>query len=101
MTQQVHATRGSFGKSIIGTDLLLLDGTQPCRNVDPDIFFPESPSESRTNLVIAKQICNTCSQKAPCLEYAVTHPELEGIWAGTNERDRRSIRRAKYRKPPR
>ena len=98
MTRQAPVMHGISGLNIIGTEVLQLDGTQSCLTVDPDIFFPDSPAEARTKLIIAKEICRTCSQQAPCLEYALKHSELEGIWAGTNERDRRGIRRAQSRK---
>lgn len=40
----------------------------------------------------AKDICERCPVKEECLESAIKHNEL-GIWGGTNEAERRRIRR--------
>lgn len=68
------------------------DGSQPCRQVDPEIFFPESgtPVESR----MAKQLCGRCPFVRPCLAYAIRF-QVSGIWGGTTEGERRRIRRAR------
>jgi WhiB family redox-sensing transcriptional regulator len=66
------------------------DGSQPCRQVDPELFFPESgtPIESR----MAKDMCSSCKFQAPCLRYALAF-QVAGIWGGTTEGERRRIRR--------
>lgn len=55
-----------------------------------DLFFSE-PTD-REKFSKAKEICDGCSGKAKCLTYAMSHPELEGIWAGTSKRMRERAR---------
>jgi WhiB family redox-sensing transcriptional regulator len=67
-----------------------MDGSQPCAQVDPEIFFPD-PSD-RAGIARAKEICNTCNFIEECLASAVWEPKLEGIWGGTTPRQRETIR---------
>jgi len=60
-----------------------------CRGADPDIFFPERGSSTKT----AKSICRACSVRAECLEYAIVSTQRFGIWGGFSERERRKLRR--------
>ena len=62
-----------------------------CLSADPDLFFP--PQGGATNGAEAKQICGGCPVQAECLDYAVTTAQKYGIWGGTNERERREIRK--------
>lgn len=62
-----------------------------CRGVDPDLFFPERGESTRE----AKEICGICPVRRVCLEHALTHGERHGIWGGTSERERRSLRRSR------
>jgi WhiB family redox-sensing transcriptional regulator len=43
----------------------------------------------------AKRICADCTVQSPCLEVALTHPALMGVWGGTTDAERRKIRRAR------
>jgi len=44
----------------------------------------------------AKAVCATCLAHEDCLAWALDQgPDLDGIWAGTTQRDRRSIRSGK------
>lgn len=65
-----------------------------CRKLDTStvdrVFFSE-PSD-REAFVEARDICNGCDEKTKCMSYALTHPELEGIWAGTSKRMRERMR---------
>lgn len=36
--------------------------------------------------------CASCPVAVPCLAYAVAHPALWGIWAGTSHKERTSMR---------
>ena len=60
-----------------------------CNGVDPATFFPERGQTTRE----AKAICDGCSVKARCLDYAIVHEESWGVWGGTSEQDRRNMRR--------
>lgn len=74
----------------------------PCAEADPDSFFAKDDydgiySSLRTSLVYeneraAKAICFNCPMRADCLTFAVKTGQ-QGIWGGTNENERRAIRR--------
>ncbi len=59
-----------------------------CFGLDPNIFFPAKGK----NGTLAKKICKPCEVRQECLEYSLIHSKNYGIWAGKNEKDRRSIR---------
>ena len=89
-TQVECATPGTSGKGISGIDF---DGSQPCRQTDPDIFFPENGG-NQYETRIAINICKTCKFINPCLEYALQTKAI-GIWGGTTERQRRTLAKQK------
>lgn len=60
-----------------------------CRGVDPDIFYPASDDEAE----VAKAVCAQCPVRQPCLEYALTNRERDGVWGGATEKERRRILR--------
>jgi WhiB family redox-sensing transcriptional regulator len=73
-----------------------LEGTPPCSGADPDAYFPEKGNSGSTTreIQMAKSICKTCPYQSQCLDWAINNHEL-GIWGGTTERERRSIRRSR------
>lgn len=90
------AMLGTSGRNISGIKAPTFDGSQLCAQTDPEIFFPDELTDPRISLRYARQICDKCEFKNPCLEYALDNTELEGIWAGTTiqqRQDLRSIRR--------
>lgn len=60
-----------------------------CTGVDPDLFFPERGGSTTE----AKTVCQGCTVRHHCLEYALTNSIKWGIWGGLSERERRRIRR--------
>ena len=65
-----------------------------CRDVDPGLFFPSGASgESAEQIQHAKDICNKCSVKAECLDFALRANQTTGIWGGIAEDERRRLRR--------
>jgi WhiB family redox-sensing transcriptional regulator len=58
-----------------------------------ETFFPEV-GNMYSSLREARQICQTCPVRKPCLDYALTlpHPWL-GVYAGLSPRQRMTIRR--------
>ena len=52
------------------------------------MFFPGrgEPTEP------ARRICASCPVRQPCLDYAIGHGIVHGIWGGLTERDRRALR---------
>ncbi|HSO69143.1 MAG TPA: WhiB family transcriptional regulator [Arachnia sp.] len=77
-------------------DLFGDDGAFPwqadalCAQTDPEAFFPEKGGSTRE----AKRVCQNCTVRTECLEYALGHDERFGIWGGLSERERRKLKRA-------
>lgn len=94
MTQRVHVMQKNFGKETDGTKAPYFDGTQPCAQVDPELFFPDNASEAKKLKRIVIPICRACSFQTKCLEYAI-NSDVHGIWAGTSDTDRLTIRKQK------
>lgn len=61
-----------------------------CRNVHPDVFFPEKGCESA-----ALNICNRCPVIEPCLNRALRDNETYGVLGGKTPEQRRRIRVAR------
>ena len=69
-----------------------------CLSADPDLFFPISttgPAEKQ--IARAKRICAGCAVRSECLEFALAHDQMYGIWGGTTPDDRRRHRRRRRR----
>lgn len=60
-----------------------------CAQTEPNLWFPEQGAPARA----AKAICRRCPVQAPCLEYALNDPSLEGVWGGFSQRERQMLRR--------
>ena len=60
-----------------------------CRGIDTEAFFPERGGDVK----LAKSMCATCDVATECLDYALRTSQTFGIWGGTSERERRSMRR--------
>jgi WhiB family transcriptional regulator, redox-sensing transcriptional regulator len=65
-----------------------------CRDADPELFFPIGSVPAPKQLEAARRICGACPVHAPCLRFAVETGQAGGIWAGTTEQERRTIREA-------
>lgn len=66
-----------------------------CHDMNTKIFYPAVREISPDYELITaevKRICEGCCVQSPCLEYALLTRE-EGVWGGTNEKDRRRIKR--------
>ncbi|MEO7837650.1 MAG: WhiB family transcriptional regulator [Acidimicrobiales bacterium] len=59
------------------------------------VFFPPSTFERKDDKEVrenrAKSICEGCSVRKPCLEYAISIKEVHGIWGGTSELERKAL----------
>ena len=88
-------------------------GAPVCAETFPDAFFPEEseleykgPGGTKYMKLVsvyqhekeAKALCFRCPYRMRCLEYAINDSSLQGIWGGTTERQRRTIRSEKNRK---
>lgn len=58
-----------------------------CAQTDPEAFYPEKGEATAD----AKRICQGCPVRQVCLEYAMEHKELFGVWGGLSVRDRRKL----------
>jgi hypothetical protein len=52
------------------------------------VFFPGRGQSAEP----ARQTCARCPVRQPCLEFALSHGIVHGIWGGLAERDRRALR---------
>ena len=66
-----------------------------CRGPQAVVFFPpphfERKDEKAERELRAKGICESCTVRVDCLEYALRIREPHGIWGGLNEAERKSI----------
>jgi WhiB family redox-sensing transcriptional regulator len=69
-----------------------------CAAVDPDLFFPSSPTGfGAAQLEQARRLCRDCPVQRQCLAEAMKMGDVEGIWAGTTQAERKRARRARAR----
>ncbi|MCI4146600.1 WhiB family transcriptional regulator [Streptomyces albogriseolus] len=67
-----------------------------CAGADPDLFFPVGHGGSAPVLLQAdraKAVCRRCPVREQCLAWALRHEEVDGIWGGTTEGERRAMAR--------
>lgn len=67
-----------------------------CRQVDPDLFYPEKGQLARQ----AKRICADCPVRQQCLDAALARDERFGVWGGMSTRERDQLRRQRRRSAP-
>ncbi|MER8007697.1 WhiB family transcriptional regulator [Streptomyces sp. NPDC094149] len=69
-----------------------------CRNEDPELFFPIGTSgPALMQTAQAKAVCARCPVQGQCLEWALEHGEILGVWGGTGENERRALQRRRRR----
>ena len=69
-----------------------------CRQEDPELFFPVVPAgPGLAQIEQAKAVCARCKVRAECLRFAMETVQDHGVWGGTSEEERRSLRRARNR----
>jgi WhiB family transcriptional regulator, redox-sensing transcriptional regulator len=74
-------------KATMARNDILWQKSGHCHGTDSRLFFPgrgESAAE-------AKAICRECPVRRACLDYAVAHAELWGVWGGTTLAERRNM----------
>lgn len=65
-----------------------------CRSTNPDLFFPVGTTGLAVDHIqAAKAVCGQCPVNAVCLEFALATNQDSGVWGGTSEDERRSLRR--------
>jgi len=71
-----------------------------CLHADPDVFFPISAAgASAPQIRMARAICAGCKVRATCTDFALEHRDVEGIWGGTTDDERKKLRRSRARAP--
>lgn len=69
-----------------------------CTTQDPELFFPVgNAGPALDQIEQARQICQACPVRSPCLEWAIDVGVSDGIWGGLNEQERLSLRRRRTR----
>jgi WhiB family redox-sensing transcriptional regulator len=65
-----------------------------CKTEDPDLFFPVGSFGANTRQVLrAKSVCRDCPVSTECLDWALTHDAIHGVWGGLTEDEREAMRR--------
>jgi WhiB family redox-sensing transcriptional regulator len=68
-------------------------GPPSCQGKNVELFFVDpSEPEFRESTAEAKSLCKQCPYVAECLEWAIKNNEM-GVWGGTTERERASLKR--------
>ncbi|PZT70237.1 WhiB family transcriptional regulator [Streptomyces sp. SW4] len=65
-----------------------------CSSEDPDLFFPigtSGPALLQTEQ--AKAVCRRCPVQEQCLRWALDTGQTLGVWGGTDETERRALKR--------
>lgn len=60
-----------------------------CLQGNPEAFYPTEQRE----VGAAKRVCRSCKVITECLDYALAHNEVYGVWGGLSEAERRRLLR--------
>ncbi|MGH2767490.1 MAG: WhiB family transcriptional regulator [Actinomycetota bacterium] len=100
MAQEHPARKSSKTTRTVASKLATLEvdarwqDRSACKGMDPTLFFgpehAETVKEKREREETARQVCNVCSVRAECLEYALSAREAYGIWGGMTELERKA-----------
>lgn len=69
-----------------------------CQEIGVDIFFPP-PEYLTSSYTAARQVCDRCPVRTPCLDYALAHEadlprdDRAGIWGGLTPHQRHQLQR--------
>jgi WhiB family transcriptional regulator, redox-sensing transcriptional regulator len=69
-----------------------------CRGADPGLFFPpddDARRERHDREEAAKELCLQCPVRRTCLDHALAVPEWFGVWGGTTELERKTLRQTR------
>lgn len=64
-------------------------GSARCRGLDSDQFFVRGSAQARH----AIRVCERCTVRVECLQYAIENGVDFGVWGGMTERQRRAYQR--------
>jgi WhiB family transcriptional regulator, redox-sensing transcriptional regulator len=69
-----------------------------CRSCSPDLFFPAGTTGAAEHeIVAAKAVCARCPVQSQCLRFALRTGQAYGIWGGTTEEERITMKRLSRR----
>ncbi|QHY99683.1 Transcriptional regulator WhiB1 [Streptomyces sp. S4.7] len=72
-----------------------------CAHADPELFFPVGDSgPAAEQAERAKEVCHSCPVERQCLEWALNTGRTSGVWGGTDDEERRRLRRNGRRRVP-
>ncbi len=67
-----------------------------CVGLDTELFFPlGTTGHALDQIAQAKAVCERCPVMTHCLEWALATGQLDGVWGGRSEDERRTLRRAR------
>ncbi len=70
-----------------------------CLEEDPELFFPVGTTGAALEQAdCAKSVCRRCEVIDECLEWALATNQDAGVWGGTSEDERRTLRRSRQRR---
>lgn len=78
-----------------------LSGDEVCRRPENLVHYDmavEGGVQAEEHIVIAKRLCLGCPVRADCSEWAIATGQ-HGVWGGTDEEERRRIRRSRRVRP--
>ncbi|MFF8681124.1 WhiB family transcriptional regulator [Streptomyces sp. NPDC015237] len=65
-----------------------------CKDEDPELFFPiGNTGPALLQIEEAKAVCRHCPVMERCLQWALESGQEHGVWGGTDEDERRRMRR--------
>jgi WhiB family redox-sensing transcriptional regulator len=83
----------STGPTQLATELIAeWRARAACSGFQHSLFFPTTDTDIAA-IERARGICMDCAVSLDCLEYALETNQRAGIWGGTTEDERRSLRR--------
>ncbi len=64
-----------------------------CSGYPNALFFPTADGLDDGSIAKAKAVCSVCTVADDCLRYALETNQRSGVWGGTSEKERKSLRR--------
>lgn len=62
-----------------------------CREIDPEIFFPEG-NQPDEEIKVIKSLCGQCEVFLKCRAYSLQY-DVDGWWAGLNKPQRKALQK--------
>lgn len=81
------------GKRLATTSVADWRAHAACSGYPNALFFPSVEGADDAALERARAVCTVCPVAEACLEYALETNQRSGVWGGTSEQERKSLRR--------